>query len=165
MKSRLMFIILGLFLALSSPAYSANFTYPADNPVFSIDFPNNWKVTPEGQLIHAMPQDESVYVGLWALEAGTTIDSALAAVDQMVADMVTDFSCGDAQYVDVNGITFTEVAGQGNNREDGTPVNVSVDFFSPDGNQVFVLIYFGAPESENKYGAQLAQIVQSIHRM
>lgn len=165
MKSGLMLLVLGLFLSLSSPSYSENYTYPADNPVFSIDFPDDWKITPEGELLHAMPQDESIYVSLWALQDGTTMDSAVNAVDQMVADMVTDFSAGDVDYVDVNGIRFTEVAGQGRSKDNGTPINASVDFFSPDGRQVFVLIYFGDANSEKNYEGQLAEIVQSIHRM
>ncbi len=67
-KACLIFIILSLFLNIYLVQGQTTVEYPGDDPIFSISFPKKWKVTTEEELLHALSKDESIYVGLWALE-------------------------------------------------------------------------------------------------
>jgi hypothetical protein len=137
-------------------------TYPADDPVFSVTFPENWSTETDENIIHATPNDSSLYLGIWALEKGSDLDAALDAVDEAVSSLVKDLKVGEVDSTVINDIQFLNVDGTGKD-EDGNPVNVSVALFSPDKEQIFILLYFGTPDAENTHEDDLVGILKSIN--
>ena len=142
--------------------YAEEYRYPsAEEPVFSITFPDNWIVDAEGNLLHAGPPDRSIYLGLWALEEAESIKAAVESLDEAITDLVTEVQWEDPEEMSINEIPFLTIAGVGQ-AEGEQEVTVEVAIFSPDGEQLFLLLYFGVPEAEEKYDADLMDIVQSI---
>jgi len=137
------------------------YSYPGENPVFSITFPDNWKVETDEELLHATPKDESLYVGLWALGDVDDIDAALEVIDEVVEEFVKDLETEEPDEMEINGIEITFVDGVGED-EEGEQVEASVALFSPDDETVFVLFYFGYPESAEKHEEALVEILESI---
>lgn len=104
--------------------------YPEKNPVFSVTFPDNWSTETDENLLHATPDDSSIYLGIWALEEANDLDAALDAVDEVVSSLVKNLQVDEADSMVVNGIQFITVDGTGKDDE-GDNVNVSAALFSP----------------------------------
>ncbi len=136
--------------------------YPEKNPIFSVTFPDNWSTETDEDILHATPGDSSIYLGIWALEDAENLNAALDAVDEAVASLVKNLEVEDPETMEVNGIQFMTCDGTGVDGE-GDGVNVSVALFSPDGKQIFILLYYGTPEAEDAHEDELVGIVQSIN--
>jgi hypothetical protein len=154
-------------LALFSAAVIAGgdgntIVYPEKNPIFSVTFPDDWKTETEEDIVHAYPADESIYLGIWALEDAKNLDAALDAVDEAVASLVKNLKIDDPETMTVNEIEFMTCDGTGIDN-DGDKVNVSVALFSPDEKQIFILLYYGTPEAEDAHEDELVGIVKSIN--
>ena len=161
MQKRVPTIITILWL-LASLCVAKVYIYPSSEaPIFSISFPDSWNVETKGEILHANPPDGSIYLGLWALEDAANIEDALASLDTVIAEQVTEVTWGEPEEVEINEIPAITVAGVGD-VEGGQEVTVEVAVFSPNGEQEFILLYFGVPEAEEIYDADLSDILQSI---
>jgi hypothetical protein len=156
-----------LFLALLlSPGWAGAITYSYPNtraPLFSLDLPEDWQVKTEQQVLHASPPDGSVYLGFWALDAGVSGDDVGDAVEEIVSSMVQDYSIDEEDELEINGIPLYYFQG-GGNQEDGSPIRYGVGMFSPNGENVCVVFFFGAPEDERRHTKTLRRIINSIQR-
>jgi hypothetical protein len=163
-----------VFFAAASHA-GKTFTYPPNNPVLTITFPDSWSVKPdpdESKGIIATTPDEEIEIDLWPLdkkEADKDMEKALeeaaADVATLIIQWVTDFKGNEKpELFTVNDIVFCEIKGTGKDKEDSTPVKVSATFFSPDDQTLFVMMYWGSENGEVKYAADLAEIAKSLKR-
>ena len=152
--------IIGLFLNIHS-VEAETFSYPAESPVFSITFPDNWKIETEEDLLHAAPADESIYVGLWAMEGIENIENALEALDKEIEDIIQDIEAGEPMETEINGIPFIIIEGRGK-IEDDISVDLSVSVFSTDGETFFIGLYFGTPDMIKKHSVELKAAIQSV---
>lgn len=177
MKKALM-VIMGLSLLLMAGSAFAQtvYTYPADKPVFSITFPEKWKVELDAEDqkgMTAMSPDEAAAIefDIWPVpedkvkeDVKAAINEEIKGIDEVIAQWVTDAKFGDAKSVTINEIEFYGVDGTGKDKESGKDTTVSVDFFTPDGKTLFVLLYWGTPDAEKTYEKELIAIVQSIKK-
>lgn len=164
-----------LVLVAANSQAGTVFTYPSNNPVLTITFPDNWSVKPdpdESKGIIATAPDEEIEIDLWPLhkkEADKDMEKALEAAAADVATLIirwiTDFKGNEKpELFTANDIAFCEIKGTGKDKEDGSPVKVSAAFFSPDDQTLFVMMYWGSENAEVKYAADLAEIAKSLKR-
>ena len=145
-------------------ASATTYSYPNTRyPLFSVDIPDHWSAEVEGELLHSGPPDGSVYLGFWALDSNLSGDDVGDAVDEIVSGMVYNPSIDSEEELTINGIPFYYFEGSGQYVEGGL-VNYGVAMFSPDGNTVCVVIYFGAPADEARHEQTLIRIIESIRR-
>ncbi len=164
MKIKHLFLLPALLL-LPLWASAATYLYPNTQfPLFAVDIPDRWIVEVEGELLHAAPRDQSVYLGFWALDASFGGDDVGAAVDDIVSNMVRNPSINSEEELTINNIPFYYFEGEGRSVDDGSWLNYGVAMFSPDGDTVCVVIYFGAPEDEARHENTLIRIIESIRR-
>lgn len=174
-KSIFTLVSLGLLILFTAPSQAGNtFTYPPLNPALSITFPDNWSVKPDPDAtagIIAESPDQEIEIDLWALDKKDVqqnpekaLDDAAREVASLIVRWVDDFQAGKAERFTVNGIEFCEVKGTAKDTEDGSPVKVAVDFFSPDNKTVFVMLYWGSADAETKYLNDLSNIAKSIKK-
>lgn len=157
------FIWLSLSLIIFGTTFSqagTKYVFPAEDPIFSIVFPDNWKIEPDEEMLHAAPADESLYLGLWALDV-EDVEEATAALDEITADIVKNIKVTSTDTLEVNDITIFLVEANGDD-EDGDTINVSAFFFSPDGETVFITFSYGTPEAEKIHEKELYSILESI---
>jgi hypothetical protein len=163
---RLILPLLAVLLLGSSAAIAGGggntITYPEKNPIFTVTFPDDWSTETDENLLHAVPSDSSLYLGIWALEDANTLDAALDEVDKAVSSLVKNLKVDDADSMDVNGIKFITVDGTGKD-DDGNNVSVSVALFSPDEKQIFIMLYYGAKDAEDVHEKELVGILKSIN--
>lgn len=162
MKIALLAVLLAL--AGSAPVLAERYEYPGDgDALFSIDVPDGWQVSVEEQVLHTGPPDESIYVGLWALD-GVSLDSAGEAIDQIVSELIRGFEIEEEDELEIDGMPFVYFEGWGYSREDGSPLNASIALFSPDGDSVCTIFYFGSPDAERVHEKMLDRMLGSIRR-
>jgi hypothetical protein len=152
-------------LTLTAAAQTTEYMYPdTKNPIFSITIPDAWKVEQDEEvtMIHALPADESIYLGFRVLDDAKTMDAALEEVDKIIADLVTNLNLGDAKEMTLNEIPFVYVDGTGKDKDDGGDLNISVALFIPEANTVGIVLYFGTAEAEKLHEKELTDILASI---
>lgn len=166
-----MLLVIGLLFSAMAVFAQTVYTYPADDPVFAIAFPDDWDVELEADEagVIAVSPDEEIEINIWPLDADDVADDVEAAlmaaaeeIDIILAEYVTDFEASDPEVIEINGITFVEIAGSATYLEDDSEATISVNFFSPDGETVFALIYWGNPESDDYFMEDLAAIINSV---
>lgn len=150
-----------LVTALSGVWAGQTYYYPdAESPLFSVTLPDSWTVEAEDQLLHASPADESLYLGLWAVEIAD-MDAVSKAVDQIVGELVSDFEIEEEDEIEINDMPMYYFDGTGFD-EDGDEIECSVGVFTPDGETFCVLLYFGTTAAESKHEEALNQILYSL---
>jgi hypothetical protein len=137
------------------------YVYPSDKPLVSMTFPSNWKVSTEEQLLHAMPPDESVYLGLWFVHEAAELDAALEEVDNLTKELLGSLTLGETKKATLNGMPVEYIEGEGVSKE-GDKVMVDVALFNPQQGTVGIAIYFGTVEADKKWDKQLTEIINSI---
>lgn len=155
-------LVLSMAVVADGGSSDNTIIYPAENPIFSVTFPDNWETETEDDILHATPSDSSIYLGIWALEDVKDLDAALDAVDETVSSLVKNLEVGEVETSDINGIKFMIVDGEGKD-EEGDYVDVSVALFSPDEKQIFIMLYYGTPEAEQAHEDELVSILKSIN--
>ena len=174
-KVSMLFVVFASVMLFAGMAFAEQtYTYPAETPVLSVAFPDDWSVeldAEDARGVYAMSPDEAIEFDIWPLdeeEVGEDLDAALkaevGAIDEVIAQYVTELQAGKTEELEVNGIKFIKVSGTGKDKEDGTDVTVSVGFFSPDGETLFSFIYWGTPDADTKYADQLAAIEKSFKK-
>jgi len=161
MRKRFLWLI--LFLLIFTVNFSragTKYIFPAEDPIFSIVFPDNWKIEPDEDILHATPADESIYLGIWALDV-EDLEAALEALDEVTAEIVADLKVISTDTLVVNDIDILLVEAQGID-EEGDTINISAFFFSPDDETIFITLSYGTPEAEKIHEKELISILKSI---
>lgn len=138
------------------------YTYPADNPVMSIDIPSGWDVETgdDGGLV-ASPEDESIYLELFEVADADDLDDAIEYVGDSIDEWLTHVKIEDPETFELNGMTMISMDGTGID-EDEDEILLSVALFSPDDDTVMMLIYFGTEDAEDAHEAELESIVNGL---
>ena len=161
MKKLPVFLMVIVLLLNANFLIADEYFYPGENPIFSITFPDDWNVETDEDILHVTPKDESLYLAVWALADVEDIDAALEVIDEIVDEFVDDLKTEEPDELEVNGLEITFIDGVGKD-EDGEKVEASVALFSPDDETVFVVFYFGYPETSKKHEKALVKIIESI---
>ncbi|WP_395746365.1 hypothetical protein [Prosthecobacter sp.] len=160
MKTSLLFILLGLAF---SPALRADkvFDYPEKDPVFSMTFPDAWKIEAGDQSLSASSPDELVNMELLALDAaelGLAIDAAKESVEEEFKDIKW---LSEPEKGELNGLKATFL--NGNATLEGVKVAVNCAVFAPKTGDTFFMLFNVVPlESLKKHGEEVGKILNSI---
>jgi hypothetical protein len=164
-------VVLAMVCSAGGAFAQTAYVYPDDDPVFAIAFPDDWEVEldEDGAGVIALSPDGEIEIDIWPLgvvEDADDVEAALAEaaeeIDELLAENVTDFDPGDMEVIEVNGITFLSIDGPATYIESGNPATISVNFFSPDDETVFALLYWGNPAADDAYAEILGAIINSI---
>ena len=164
-------VLSAVLFCLAGAAAAETFTYPDKDPVLSITFPDAWKTEVADDTLTGKTDDEEIEINLWALDAKdvekdlkAALDAAAAEIGTEIAQWVTDFKAEAPTVAEHNGIAFVEVMGVGKDKEEGTDVLVSVDFFSPDDKTIFAMMFWGSEAGLNKHLQDIKAVADSIKK-
>ena len=167
-------LVLIALLFAGSVAADTTYTYPKDKPVLQITFPEGWELDQEAadekSLVISSP-DEAIELDLWALEQHSDsaklmaeLNNSAEEIGESIDQYVTDFKVSEKHDGEINGIKASMFGGKGKDKESGAPVNVEVTYLSPDGKQVFAMLYWGSDEAEKTHEASLKKISESLKK-
>lgn len=181
-------VLMLLSMASVSFAEEAEYSFPKENPIFSLNipgdwdvvssmFPNSWREWRKGDVggAGAVPfqsspdftQDGRLLITLKAFvpDAVADLDSAEQNAGELIADRIADLAPASETWEKktINGIPFIFMDATGKEKaKNDAPVNVSAAFFNPEGTHVFLLLITGSPEILKKYEAEVQKILNSI---
>jgi len=173
MKNRIVASILLGAIACGGSAFAKEYSYPVEKPIFSIDIPDAWEVALNSDevAINATSPDEEIEYYIWPLPASALKADPKAAfmeaakeADDLIKEYVKDSKFGEPQEKKINGIDSLWLEGSGKYKDGGKAVNVKVGFFSPDDKAVYILMYWGTKDGEEKLKAEIEKIDNSIKK-
>lgn len=174
MKRISLFILSLIFVSLPFVVQARMFNLPADQPLFSIDFPDDWtiRLNADGLDISAISPDEEIEYYIWKLPIE---DISSRAVERVVEDelesvlaeinaYVKNVTFGKAVKETKNGIELVTMEGTGTSRDGSGTVFVVIDLFTPDGESLYCLLYYGSKSGERKHADAIKAIDDSIRK-
>lgn len=164
----LVVMLLGLLSLVHIAVAQEDYWFEYDNGevIFYVTLPGGWSgewQEEEGvSILHALPEDESVYLSLWALHDVADLQDAAEAVDGIIEQLFTDAKWGEWEEWENNGIPFLTSDATAKTIDDNTLVDLSASFFSPAEGEIYLLIYFGTPEAWHEHKEEIEEIYGSI---
>jgi hypothetical protein len=159
MKTSLLCCLLALVL---TPVLSEDqvFNYPAKKPIFSIAFPEGWKVEPGDGSLSASSPDDLVNMELMALdaaEAATAIDDAKEGLEEELKGI----KWAEPEKGELNGLKATFL--NGNFTLEGVKMAVNCAVFAPKAGDTFFMLFNVVPlESLKEHGDEVSRVLNSI---
>jgi hypothetical protein len=160
-------LLLTPFAAFADTTYSV----PKDAPALSIAFPADWEVNTDEDGLVATSKDEDIELDLWALKGHSDpkkmleeIENSAKEIASDIDEYVTDFKVEESKKGELNGIQAATFGGTGKSKEDDSEVNVEVTYLSPDGKNLYALMYWGSEEAEKANQAALQSISKSLKK-
>jgi hypothetical protein len=134
---------------------------PEEDSLAQIEFPDDWDVTAEGDMVNATSDDGEIYI----LVEMNDSDSIEGAVEEKFAflkknKVTVDKKTQKQTDVKINGMDVSDLSWDGKDK-DG-PCKISMSFVGVDKDHALVMLYWASPEAEKKYGDELTKILMSI---
>lgn len=150
-------LTLTLTLGLCASAFADTKVHPSGG--VSIDVPESWSSSVDGDVLVIQADDDTVGLMLAVLDAGD-LDAALDAVDEEIGKHVTGLELGEPEKSEINGMAALLVDGKG--KANGADVEVGVAIVEAPSGKVVLLFGMAASESLAKHEAAVAGIIGSI---
>ena len=160
MKSALTALLAIVSLSTSAMA-DQTITYPVKDPVFSISFPDAWKVEPKGSELSASSEDELVNMSLSAIEAESAEGAVEGAKEGLSEELEGIKWAGEPESGEVNGMKATFLNGRV--AIEGVNMAVNCAVFEPKGADTFFMLFNMIPvEALDKHGEDVSKVLNSI---
>lgn len=126
---------------------------------FSIWFPDDWKVTTEGDVLEAEAPSQDAFAQLLMLEAETLEEAVNAYMGEM-NELLSNFKVtSEGEDLEWNGLTVYYVEGEG--RIEGVDMDAGIALIQAPGG-IVMMVTFNTEEAGKRYRRLLKQIAQSI---
>jgi hypothetical protein len=145
-----------LFFALIALPGFAQETFTNEDAKVSITLPAGWMYESDANGIIAYPAEGGFAVHFNILGADD-LSAALDEVDKMLAEQVTDLQLREGQAYEINGMSGVFVEGSA----DGILLAIGV-IDTPVAGKSLMVGAWGAPETIEKYAADVQSIIHSI---
>ncbi len=118
--------------------------------------------TGRSRLISAMPNDGMpLWFGLWVPEALKNIADAEEYIASLGLDLLSDFVTAERRFDTINAMKVFYVSGTG--KKDAEIMDFHAVFYQISPEHVAIAVYIGPPETTEKHGADLAEMIHSLH--
>jgi hypothetical protein len=159
MKTTLVFCI-ALLISSSIANADQTINYPDKNPIFSISFPDGWKVETEDQSVSASSKDELVNMELIALEA-EAISGAIDAAKESLEEELKGIKFDKPEKGELNGMNAVFL--NANVTLEGVKMAVNCCIFEPKGADTFFMLFNVIPlEALKEHGEDIGKVLNSI---
>jgi hypothetical protein len=135
--------------------------YPDKNPIFSICFPDGWKVEMEDQSVSASSANDLVNMELIALEA-EALDGAIDAAKESLTEELKGIKwTGEPEKGELNGMNATFLNAQVT--LEGVKMAVNCAIFAPKKADTFFMLFNIIPlEALKEHGEEVSKVLNSI---
>ncbi len=161
MKTSLLCCLLAFALTPAVQAEDQVFNYPAKKPIFSISFPEAWKVELGDGSLSASSPDELVNMELMALdaaEAATAIEDAKESLEEELKGIKWD---GEPEKGEIKGFKVTAI--NGSVTLEGVKMAVNGLVFAPKDAETFFMLFNIVPfVSLKEHGDEIGKVIDSI---
>lgn len=155
-------LLLTTLLVTLSATASAEQTinYPEDKPIFSISFPDGWKVE-TGESVSASSADELVNMELIALDAEALGEALELAKESLTEELKGIKWDGEAEKGELNGMSVAFL--NANVTLEGVKMAVNCCVFAPKKADTFFMLFNIVPlEALEKHGEDVGKVINSV---
>ncbi|GEM_PF-1755974 len=118
--------------------------------------------TGRARLISAMPNDGMpLWFGLWVPEALKNIEGAEEYIASLGLDLLSNFVTAERRFDTINAMNVLYVSGTG--KKDDEIMDLHAVFYQISPEHVAIAVYIGPPETTEQHGADLAEMIHSLH--
>jgi hypothetical protein len=157
------FVLISILALVLAPALRADqvFNYPGKKPIFSITFPDGWKVEAGDQSLSASSADELVNMELVALDADEAASAITDAKESLEEELKGIKWLGEPEKGELNGLKTTFL--NGNVSLEGVKMAVNCAVFAPKAGDTFFMLFNIVPlESLKQHGDEVSKVLNSI---
>jgi len=155
---------LSVCVLLATPAFSATHKLPEDEPVMTIEIPDDWQTKEVGESIQATPPGEPVYVLIVPPEGSKiaeTIGEAMRYIRNTGGIVVKPDSIKN-EPGKLNDMDMRQVSWEGKDKNGDVKIQFTIVSLAQ--RKSVLVACWGSPKAEQKYEADLKKILQSIKK-
>ncbi|WP_054156755.1 hypothetical protein [Rhizobium sp. AAP43] len=150
-----------LLLAATSTSFAANFSFPPDAPIATVDIPDSWQPSETDYGVEGTSADGGTYIsfdvgGEGDMDAIMTQVFAFLEENGVVPDPASQKETKDT----LNGMPFETLDWSGTDK-DG-PVSIGVGFITLSPEHVAIVTYWASKESEAANMPEVGKILATI---
>lgn len=160
MKTSSLLCLVSLILAPLAGAEQV-INYPAEKPIFSISFPDDWTVEGDDESVSASSKDEMANMELIALDAAE-LDGAIEMGKESLKEELKGIKfSGEPEKGELNGMKVIFLNGQVT--IEGIKMAVNCCVFAPKKADTFFMLFNIIPlEALEKHGEDISKIINSV---
>lgn len=149
-----------IYSSLYLPAQQ-EINYPADKPIFSITFPEDWEVEAADDSVSASSEEGVVNMELLALDADA-LEAAIEAAKESLAEEFEELEWnGEPQKGEMNGMDVRILNAKVKVEDEEMAVNCAV--FAPKGKATFFMLFNIVPmKALKEQGEVISGIISSV---
>ncbi|KQT64407.1 MULTISPECIES: hypothetical protein [unclassified Aureimonas] len=148
-------------LLFGTAARAETLLFPSDEPVASITFPGTWQATENESGIEGFSPDETISFYVDVATDKTSDKIVEDGIDFLAENGVTlkEGSMTESKST-VNGMEMEVIGWEGTDA--AGPASIVLAFLAPAPDKILMITYWGTQGEEQKYGAEVDSIVNSI---
>jgi len=136
-------------------------TYPVEEPIFSISFPDDWDVSGDDESVSASSEDELVNMELIALEAEALKDAVKLAKEGLKEELEGLKFKGEPQKGELNGMDVIFLNAEVTIED--VKIAVNVCFFAPKKADTCFMLFNSVPTAVlEEHGEDISKIINSV---
>ena len=150
-------------LVLPSSAQAERFNIPANDPVVSIDVPEDWTATQIDKGIELSSEDDEVYIAV----EGTPMKGLVELVTDTItylnrAGVTVDKSTEKTSEGTVNGFKMNDIGWAGRDQDGDVLVHLMILTITPTKGVLFT--YWASPDGDKEHDAAIRKIIRSVRK-
>ncbi|MFZ2960806.1 MAG: hypothetical protein WA705_28345 [Candidatus Ozemobacteraceae bacterium] len=165
-------VVIGM-LVLCGPLFAVQtFIYPSEEKaLFTIDFPDDWRIDLKDGVLTAVPKDDSIYWRLSVSEGEKDMQKSIEEAGRFIDEWIEGYKQKKEkpEEVEINGIKFLNFEGAGkdidkDSRTFGKQVDVDYFMFYPGKDVLGHIVSFASPEDWANHEKEMDAIIQSFKK-
>ena len=155
-------IVAFAWMALAAPAFSATHQVPADEPIATIQLPEEWQTKELGEGIEAISADGLVRLLVVPAEGTKISESMLEAMRYIKgkSGIKVKAESEKQERGKVNGMDTRNLSWEGRNEKGEVKISFTVVLVAE--KKPLLMAYWGSPQATKKHERELKRMLQSI---
>jgi hypothetical protein len=152
-----------LAAALVHPAFAEQFRIPADDPIVTIDVPDDWTVAQIDKGIEASSDDDEVYLAIEGTPMKGLVELTTDAVRFLGrAGVTVDKSSEKSNEGTVNGFKMNSIGWAGQDKDGEVVIHLMILTITPTKGVLFT--YWASPEGDKEHEEAIRKIIRSVRK-
>jgi hypothetical protein len=152
-----------LAAALASPALAERFRIPADDPIVTIEVPEDWTATQIDKGVELSSDDDEVYLAIEGTPMKGLVELTTDAVRFLNrAGVTVDQSTEKSDEGTVNGFKMNSIGWAGRDKDGDVLIHLMILTITPTKGVLFT--YWASPEGDKEHEETIRKIVRSVRK-
>jgi len=158
-----MLLAVMLAAALVQPALAERHRIPADNPIVTIEVPEDWTATQIDKGIEVSSDDDEVYIAIEGTPMKSLVELTTDTVSYLNrAGVTVDKSTEKTDEGTVNGFKMNSIGWEGRDKDGDVMVHLMILTITP--SRAVLFTYWASPEGDKEHADDIRKIIRSVRK-